>query len=187
MAPRALVLAVQPCYADALTAKAAHLRRRARAWWQPRHREASRTPGAEARRQALAELYAERDGLRQGGELLDSAAAIVIHHLRGEIAARGWERRWKPIPRGQDKMPGRRWGSPDNPGRDWTARVCLSVDGDLVDLLHRATWWTSLPATRALQQDGFMPPGVHPVVTTGDVLRAVIRTATADWFPGPLP
>jgi len=205
MTRRAVVVASEPCYVEALAAKAKYLRRRDREWWRTRHNRVKGIADPGERRQALAELYAERDRLRLAGELFDSASAIVAHYLRAELIARGWwDKRWPAPRRGLGAMPGRRWGSPDNPngpswqpGRDasdhdeaapdtsWSARKCVSLDPGLVDRLQRATLKVSEPATRLLQA-GIRPGGGQRVVTTGEVLRAVLIRATGDWFPNTL-
>lgn len=48
--------------------------------------------------------------LRETGKLADSLDALVAFGVRAELAARGWDRDWPPLP-AQAKNPGRQPGT----------------------------------------------------------------------------
>lgn len=158
-------------------------------WWDASIRLAKEAEGSAGRRQALVELRAERDRRRVTGVHLDTRSAMLAHFVRGEFDRRGWSgRTWRPVPRGEASMPGRRWGV----GNDGTLTASLAVHlpDDVGELLRRATWHVSAPATRRLQELAEVWPLTGEgllerarlrgqVVTTGDVIRAAGAAAVA--------
>lgn len=170
--------------ADVLRRKGVHVSGWATVWWKKRKDEARTSAGSYAEyRRLLGKATQEREDLRRSGELIDSMSALVGFHLRRELEARGWNRSWPKLPPGVGSIGGRRMGSPN---LRWPAKVLVTIDADLVDQLRRATHKVSEQAIKHLAAGGKVPEGVHPVVTTGDVMRAAVRRAIADWYPGPV-
>lgn len=166
---------------------AAHAER-AEQWWQSR-REAARALDSPAeRRAALAQLREERDLRRAAGLHFDTRSSIVSYYLRAELERRGWrDRTWPPAPRGEVTMPGRRWGVPND--GTLSATFAVYVPDEDGELLRRATWRTSAPTVRRLQQIATMgrrlPRPVRQeraqlrskIVTTADLIRAAAVAA----------
>lgn len=177
-----------------LDAMAADLAPAAHQWWADQHARALTIEAATERRQALAELREERDRRRLTGLHFDTRSAIVAFYVREEMDARGWRsRRWPPVRSGEASMAGRRWGSPNRSEGEFDASLAVHLpDGD-GELLRRATWRVSAPATRRLQQIGQIigpvPRAVRQerdqlvatVITTGDVIRAAVERALDSW------
>lgn len=191
----------EPCKVEALHFAAARHAERTEEWWRPRHRAAKRVLPVTARREALAALEKERTRLQGAGELFGSASAVITHYVRAEMDRKGWlARSWRVVKNDEARLRGRRWGVPNNPMKDWTARLRVYLPDDLAEQLRRATWWTSAPATRELLRLRVLDPsGVDPrldkrrakaladIVTTGDVLRAALDAAVEPWFPRTAP
>lgn len=161
---------------------AAHAER-ARVWWQHERARVSELATAHDRREALAELRAERDRRRTAGDHFDTESAIVAYYLTAELDARGWRQRsWRPIPHDAGRLPGRRWGSA---ATGESARLRVHLPDELGELLRRATWWTSRPATRKLQalaDTGHVGTATRDqlaaeITTTGDLLRSALHAA----------
>lgn len=162
-------------------------------WWLPRYRAAKASPTAATRRAALAELHEHRGDLRRAGQLLDTGNAIITHHLTRELIARGWNHDdWDPLPDGYAGIPGRRWGSLNNPGPTWTGRLPITLDTPLAERLQRATHHVSATATQQLQELADIPGGWDRphrrtfsarIVTPADVMRTALIRATANFFP----
>lgn len=185
-------VAIWPDLLADLDAMAAALAPPAEEWWQAGREAALALDSPANRRQALANLRDERDRRRAAGEHFDTRSSIVAYHLRAELDQRGWRSRtWPPVPRGEASMSGRRWGVPNNGTLSATLAVHLpDEDGEL---LRRATWKVSAPATRRLQQIAKMgrrlPRPVQEerarlraqVITTADVIRAAAKAAVASW------
>jgi hypothetical protein len=156
------------------------------------------------RRALLDELDDEFARRRATGEFAGTRALYVLPALREVLDEYGWTgRRFKPVPR---KRAGRPWGAHD---RGFTGRVGLYLPDDLAELITRGCYWTSRPAVERLQQ-WYDQHGDHwrgrlhdeharwvgagpshadlrardeligQVVTTGDVLRKVLRAALPD-------
>ncbi|NUT53490.1 MAG: hypothetical protein HOV94_40315 [Saccharothrix sp.] len=186
---------VEPYQAAALRAKVRHLKVRWGARFEARRREAVSL--GSTRRQALAEVTALRNRLRRDGELVDTATALVSVELRAELEDRGWIKKWRTVEEGLASIPGRRLGSNNNPnapgGRNWRegdeqklqpnpawrARLAFSLDPALGELFHRAVYRATAQETAAYERGEYG----GPITTTGDVLRAAVYRATADWFP----
>lgn len=203
-ATRKFVVVAEPELVAALRAKKALYAVLADRWWLPRLHAARSVPRTTERRRAREELDKQRRTLRRKGQLLDTINAIMTHHLAIEMTARGWDHEWKPLPEGVAGMSGRRWGSLGNEGTPWTGTLPISIDGELAEQLLRATYWTSEPATTALQElaDARANDEVSPteyavrysrlakqVITGPQVLRAALIRATHAFFPTtePLP
>lgn len=190
-------IAVELAYYLAFQAKTAHYQERTRRWWAEQTAAARALSSPQERRDALADLYADREYRREHGLWWDGQRPIFLFYLREHLQARGWlDRRWPPVPHGQQRLPGRRWGVPNNPARNWTARLQVSLPAELETVLQRATHHVSRRATRRLQDWLGQHPYPHSrgelveldqlraeIVTTGDVMRQVLIDATADWFP----
>lgn len=166
-------------------------------WWQDGLDQARSLDTAAERRDALALLREERDRRRSAGEHFDTASAIIAYYLAAELDRRGWlQRQWRPIPHGAARLPGRRWGS--TPAH-LVGRLRVHLPDELGEHLRRATWWTSLPATKKLQAladrhgPGRVPPEVArereqlraKIVTTGDLLRLAQDHAVQAWASSP--
>jgi len=153
-------------------------------WWQGARRVilgASVT--AAARRAALAELRKERDRRRLAGQHFDTRSAVVAYFVKLEMDGRGWREKWPPIPHGEGRLPGRRWGSANAVEGRLVGRLDVYLPGELAERLRRATWRASAPATRRLQDpdlDWAERDRLRArVVTTADVIRAAAEAAVA--------
>ncbi|KGI79307.1 hypothetical protein IL38_24315, partial [Actinopolyspora erythraea] len=119
-------------------------------WWEQELEHALAITDPSERRNVLRELRQKRDHLRAEGQLWDTASAVITYYLTLELDDRGWlHRRWRAVPAHEAEMPGRRWGVTSS---GWQARLRVHLPDDLGDRLRRATYWTSLPATRRLQE-----------------------------------
>ncbi len=150
------------------------------------------TPGAGAgERAALRGRLAEHlAGLRQAGELLDTIAAVVETGARRELARRGWDHDWPPVP-AEARLQGRWPGSRDHAVPE---RLVVRVDDVLATRVRAACWWTSEPAIRELRAWRDRHPGLVLaqveleeyerlsllVTTTGDLWRAGLRQVLAE-------
>lgn len=192
------VVAVDPGEHAALAFAVIWHRARLRAEWQARRAAAYELGSSAERREALAALHAERSERRAAGTWWDSQAAIMTAYLRTDLHARGWlGRSWRPVPHQADRLPGRRTGLPSRrAGARWTGRLVLALPDVLDRPLVRGAYWTSQPATCRLSRWLDQHPYPHSpreqaeldelrteIITTGDVLRTVLHTATQGWFP----
>jgi hypothetical protein len=195
--------------AEALT-RAVKAARAVELEWLREHRKAigERAAADElpvAQRRALLDELDDEFARRRGtGEFAGTRALYVRPALRQVLDEHGWTgRRFKPVPR---KRAGRPWGAHD---RGFTARVGLYLPDDLAELITRGCYWTSRLAVERLQQwydvhgdhwrgqlhdPNARWTGVGPshadlrardeligqVLTTGDVLRKVLRAALPD-------
>jgi len=195
--------------ADALT-KAVKAARAAELEWLREHRTAiaERAAAAELpvaqRRAQLDELDDEFARRRATGEFAGTRALYVRPALQQVLDELGWTgRRFKPVPR---KRAGRPRGARDS---GFTADVGLYLPDDLAELITRGCYWTSRPAVEQLEKwydqhgdhwrgrlhdeharwTGAGPSHadlrardemVGQVLTTGDVLRKVLRAALPD-------
>lgn len=185
-------VAVRPEMLAELDAMAAEYKPAAEEWWQTARAAALAVVSPAERRQALAELREERRGRRASGQYFDTRSSIVAYYLHAELDRRGWlARRWPQVPRGEASMSGRRWGILN----DGTLTSALAVHVPSADgeLLRRATWKVSAPATRKLQRLALMGDELPPalalqqarlraqVVTTAAVIRAAVTEALNSW------
>ncbi|SDN13357.1 hypothetical protein SAMN04488074_1366 [Lentzea albidocapillata subsp. violacea] len=170
--------------AEVLRLKGEHLRRWAKLWWRRRTDELQAEAGSyKEYRRLLAKATHERAELRRSGKLIDSMSALVGSHLRHEMSARGWDHPWPKLAPGMGSVGGRRMGSPTV---QWPATFLVTIDEQLVDQMQRATHKVSEEAVQYLAAGHQkVPDWMHPVVTTGDVMRAAVNRAIADWYPGP--
>ncbi|MET8704296.1 hypothetical protein ABZW10_36405 [Kitasatospora sp. NPDC004723] len=109
---------------------------------------------AQARR-ATRELLAER---REAGLLAGSRDWLLVPGVRAELAARGWNRDWPPIPPGA-LAAGRRWGT--DPGRYKNAhddgetrflgRLGVRLPAPLGEQLQRGCYWHNAEIEKQLQ------------------------------------
>ncbi|UKD50740.1 hypothetical protein L3Q65_00300 (plasmid) [Amycolatopsis sp. FU40] len=172
---------------------AAHAERAAE-WWGESLAAAHDLISPADRRAALAQLREERKLRRGTGEHFDTRSALVAFYVRAELERRGWAgRSWRPVPPGEAELPGRRWGVPNDGTR--TADLSVSLPDEDGELLRRATWHVSAPATRRLQQIAKMAGGLPrpvrdeqarlrgEVVTTADVIRAAVEAVLAAEHP----
>lgn len=155
----------------------------AAAWWKTRLAQVQAIGAPAVRRSALADLRAERERRRAAGEHFDTMSAVIVHQLIAVLDEKGWRaRRWRPIPHNEGELPGRRWGVAPNSRGELTGRLRVHLPADLAELVRRATWWTSAPATAKLQAlAGFRtlsPDQLDErerlraqVITTGDLIR----------------
>jgi hypothetical protein len=163
---------------------------RAAEWWEDGLAAARSLDSPAERRHALAQLREERKQRRKAGQHFDTRSALVAFYIRAELDRQGWAgRSWRPVPPGESAMPGRRWGV-SNDGH-LTADMSVSLPYEDGDLLRRATWHVSAPATRRLQQIAKMTGGLprpvreerdrlrREVVTTADVIRAAVAAILA--------
>lgn len=183
------------------------------AWWSgrvERARAVRPAPGqltAAARRQATAAAWQERHQHRAAGHLLGSRDRLVAHAVTLELAARGWDHDWPPVPDPAATTPGRRWGTVPLRLR---AKISLELPSRLGDQVRSAAYWTSAEAVEQLQawhdRYGRGPAGGDPdapragvealterdrwrarVTTTGDIIRAGIIRAITAGAPTPPP
>lgn len=132
--------------------KVAAERKREREWWHDQLDEVLLIASPEQRRLRRAALEAERRRRRESGETLATNDALLRHYLAKVLADNGWDRRYKPVPKGEASLPGRRWGV--SPGRtgDGNGRLGCHLPVKLWEQVRRAAYWTSLPHARALQR-----------------------------------
>lgn len=200
-AMRRFTVALDAVLADRLAAAEAAHREAEQAWLAERYAWADAAGSAAGRRERRRQVRAELAAGREAGELLGSREALVAHHLRAELTARGWaERRWAPLPAGVRRS-GRVRGTAH---QHWTARVTVMLPDALGELLVRSTWHVSAKTIAALEALDYDPDttlastaalvktalrGVDHtgrstrealaarVVTTGDVLREAFARA----------
>lgn len=195
---RPFKVAAEPELVEALRAKKVLYQERADAWWSARRRAVVALPRAVQRRAAREELAALGVSLRRRGLLLDTAGAIMTHHVGVELAVRGWDREWDPVVGGAGVVPGRRYGSVQNGGPRWSGRLQVRLAEEVAERVVRATYWVSAEATAGLlgladaRAEGVVSPVEYGrryaelagrVVTTGQVLRAALIRATREFFP----
>jgi hypothetical protein len=186
------VVAVRPDLVDQVAAMVAAHIEPCLDWWETRLEAAQAIERAADRRQALGELRRERDRRRRAGLHFDSPSAVLAPAVQAELDRRGWStRKWPAVPHGEAALPGRRWGVEN--ALLLHGRLRIYLPDDLAELVRRATWHTSAPATRRLQQIAAAGPLLpkplraertelrSKVVTTGDVIRAAARHAVVEW------
>jgi hypothetical protein len=100
--------------------------------------------GAAAKRAQWA-MY--RAHLREAGELADTLDVLVASGVRAELAARGWDQEWPPLP-AQARNPGRWPGTRDG---GWPERVTVRLPATLVNRVLSACWHTSEDAIGKLR------------------------------------
>ncbi|MFD9691314.1 hypothetical protein ACFWXO_36770 [Kitasatospora sp. NPDC059088] len=110
---------------------------------------------AQARR-ATRELLAEQ---RAAGLLAGSRDWLLVPGVRAELATRGWDRDWPPIPPGA-LAAGRRWGT--DPGRysgqhdegetRFLGRLGVRLPHELGEQLQRACYWHNEEIEQRLQE-----------------------------------
>ena len=94
---------------------------------------------------ALAEHLA---GLRESGEVRDSARLVFEHGLREMLAAYGWDKKWSKLPT-EGRKPGRWWGSEDH---GWAESIPIRIDAALAEQVRAACWHTSAEAIGELHR-----------------------------------
>ncbi|MFF0526579.1 hypothetical protein ACFYTC_48505 [Actinomadura nitritigenes] len=133
--------------------------------------------GAERARVKLARVE-WLDGLRERGELLDTAAAVLALGVRAELVARGWDHEWPAAP--ETAVSGR-W--PGSRATGWPERIGANLSVGLVEQVRAACWHSSPIAELRAFRDAY--PGIvggrllreydelsARVITPGDVWRA---------------
>ncbi|MER6816456.1 hypothetical protein ABT299_44945 [Spirillospora sp. NPDC000708] len=133
--------------------------------------------GAERARVKLARV-AWLAGLRERGELLDTAAAVLALGVRAELAERGWDHDWPAAP--ETAVSGR-W--PGARAQGFPERIGANLSAGLVERVRAACWHSSPIADLRAFRDAF--PGLLTgrelreyeelaarVVTPGDIWRA---------------
>jgi hypothetical protein len=114
-------------------------------------------PGREAAaKRAQWAMY--RAHLREAGELADTLDVLVASGVRAELAARGWDREWPPLP-AQAKNPGRWPGTRDG---GWPERVTVRLPAALVNQVLSACWHTSEDAIGKLRDWRDEHPDILP-------------------------
>ncbi|MGK5532085.1 hypothetical protein [Streptomyces sp. URMC 129] len=121
-------------------------RRRARALAREERWDTDGLAGREAaERRAAWQRHKAR--LRQRGELVDTLDALVTFGVRAELAERGWNRRWPPVP-AEALLPGRWPGSRDGA---WPEKVPLRLPATVVGTVRGGCWHTSAEAIGQLR------------------------------------
>lgn len=85
--------------------------------------------------------------LRERGELVDTLDVLVACGVRAELAERGWDCEWPPLPQ-QALIPGRWPGSRDG---GWPEKVTVRLPSALVTTTLSACWHTSAEAIANLR------------------------------------
>ncbi|MFF8506413.1 hypothetical protein ACF07L_38115 [Streptomyces anulatus] len=106
---------------------------------------------------ARAEIRKEMRRLRELGQLAGTRDLVVAREVRAELARRGMNQEYAPIPAEDAGTPGRRVGTgprhygrvADEPTR-LTSRMYVKLPGPLAEQLTRGCYWTSAPAVTAL-------------------------------------
>ena len=99
-----------------------------------------------ARVRVSAALTEHLAGLRESGELRDSARWVFEHGLREMLAAYDWDKRWPKLPT-EGRKPGRWWGSQDH---GWAESIPIRIDAGLAEQVRKACWHTSKEAIAEL-------------------------------------
>ncbi|MEW1837685.1 hypothetical protein AB0392_07005 [Nonomuraea angiospora] len=86
-------------------------------------------------------------GLRERGELLDTLDVLTTYAVRVEMARRGWDREWPPVPAIVPRT-GRWPGSRDG---NWDAKINARIPADLAEQVQAACWHTSAEAIGKLR------------------------------------
>ena len=165
-----MVVAVDPAVPERVSGLVVADQKRERGWLVERRMEIRQQDLTAARRRAaIAQLYAERDDRRRRYEVLASRSALVSAHLARLMAATGWAgRTFRPVPDGQDRMPGRRWGTSGYAHhRGGQGRLTILLPDDLGEQVRRVSYWVSQRATSHLQRLSDTTPGFFPL----DLLR----------------
>lgn len=153
---------------------------RAAEWWENGLAAAHALDSPADRRHALAQLREQRKQRRKDGLHFDTRSALVAFYVRAELDRCGWAARsWRPVPPGESVMPGRRWGVQNDSHR--TADMSVSLPFEDGDLLRRATWHVSAPATRRLQQIAKMTGGLPRPVREERGHGRALWAAVTDW------
>ncbi|MGH9058823.1 MAG: hypothetical protein ACRDZY_04800 [Acidimicrobiales bacterium] len=123
-------------------------------WWGTALGEVREIEDPIERREARAELEAERLRRRESGECLASRDALLRYHLAAVLKSNGWDRKYKPVPKGKASIPGRRVGVTPNSDRtgDRKGRLACNLPRQLWEQARRAAYWESEPAERELQR-----------------------------------
>ncbi|MFD8708153.1 hypothetical protein ACFV1W_37180 [Kitasatospora sp. NPDC059648] len=110
---------------------------------------------AAARRATREKLTEEREA----GRLAGSRDWLLVPGVRAELAARGWDHDWPPVPRGA-LAAGRRWGT--DPGRyesqhdegetRFLGRLGLRLPREIGETLQRACYWHNAEIEKQLQE-----------------------------------
>ncbi|MER7050476.1 hypothetical protein ABT391_37260 [Streptomyces jumonjinensis] len=95
--------------------------------------------------------------MREKGKLAGTRDLVVARAVRAELKTRMMAGPYKPVPREDARMPGRRVGTgpshydqvADEESK-LKARMAVRLPADLGEQLVRATYWTSAPAVKAL-------------------------------------
>ncbi|MFJ2087492.1 hypothetical protein ACIOBK_33545 [Micromonospora chokoriensis] len=124
-------------------------------WWQQRREELGvQWLHGSRRRQALAELRQDRRRRREAGEYLPTQRHLLTFFVRQALADRGWNRRYDPIPVGEQGMPGRPLGrsplSVLSAGLGLTERLYVELPDVVGEQVRRAAYWESAEAVRKL-------------------------------------
>ncbi|QTI87210.1 hypothetical protein [Streptomyces sp. AgN23] len=142
-----------------------------------------------AAKRAQWEMFKEH--LRETGELVDTLDVLVACGVRAELAERGWDREWPPVP-AQALLPGRWPGSRDGA---WPEGVTVRLPSGLVNTVWSACWHTSEEAIGqlrdwrdrypdALPNRRFRSEGEDEALAEYERLAAQVTTAGAIWRAG---
>ncbi|SNS80780.1 hypothetical protein [Actinomadura mexicana] len=117
--------------------------------------------------------------LRERGELLDTAAAVLAVGVHAELAARGWDREWPDAP--ETAISGR-W--PGSRSTGWPERIGANLPVGLVEQVRAACWHSSPIDELREFRDAF--PGLLTGVRLReyDELTAQITTPGEIWRAG---
>ncbi|MCM1976482.1 hypothetical protein [Streptomyces sp. G1] len=141
-------------------------------------------------RAARVRIRAERDRLRASGRHRVSRLHALAPALRTELEHRGLRREWDPIPEGAQRAGQTRGGAGPHSGTGLTARLVVSLSGDLWTPLQRGVYWTNQPHVQALEawKDTWPTGTAAPpealtertwitahITTTGHILRTALH------------
>ncbi|GGK94189.1 hypothetical protein Ppa06_64480 [Planomonospora parontospora subsp. parontospora] len=114
-------------------------------------------PDADAFQRAEVRTWARQrlERLRAVGDLLDTVDAALAHGIRVELAERGWDRDWPPVPASAPSSG--RW--PGSRQAGWPEKIAARIPAELAARVQAGCWHTSAEPIAALRAWRAAHPG----------------------------